>query len=154
MDQSQLQQQLEAELMPAAVPDAAPEPEPEPAGDSPVVTTYNDLFPALPDSGLETGGTTPGQTNPWAQRMRVGTSNVTQVQWEWEVTALLSHTPSPWESLSHGWCAQPLNPRPAGGGGAFERPPPSGFSRITKKRRRAAPRGFHPPYPPSFPQLL
>ena len=45
-----------------------------------------------------------------------------------------------------------LNPRPAGGG-AFERPP-SGFSRIAKKRRRAAPPGFHPPYPPSFPQLL
>ena len=39
------------------------------------------------------------------------------------------------------------------GGGAFERPP-SGFSRIAKKRRRAAPPGFHPPYPPSFPQLL
>ena len=39
-------------------------------------------------------------------------------------------------------------------GGAFERPPPSGFSRIAKKRRRAAPPGFHPPYPPSFPQLL
>ena len=33
-------------------------------------------------------------------------------------------------------------------------PPPSGFSRIAKKRRRAAPPGFHPPYPPSFPQLL
>ena len=32
--------------------------------------------------------------------------------------------------------------------------PPSGFSRIAKKRRRAAPPGFHPPYPPSFPQLL
>ena len=40
-----------------------------------------------------------------------------------------------------------------GGGGAFERPP-SGFSRIAKKRRRAAPPGFHPPYPPSFPQFL
>ena len=39
------------------------------------------------------------------------------------------------------------------GGGAFERPP-SGFSRIAKKRRRAAPPGFHPPYPPYFPQLL
>ena len=39
------------------------------------------------------------------------------------------------------------------GGGAFERPP-SGFSRIAKKRRRAAPPGFHPPYPPSFSQLL
>ena len=35
-------------------------------------------------------------------------------------------------------------------GGAFERPPPSGFSRIAKKRRRAAPPGFHPPYPPVF----
>ena len=45
-----------------------------------------------------------------------------------------------------------VNPRPAGGG-AFERPP-SGFSRIAKKRRRAAPPGFHPPYPPSIPQLL
>ena len=39
------------------------------------------------------------------------------------------------------------------GGGAFERPP-WGFSRISKIRRRAAPPGFHPPYPPSFPQLL
>ena len=41
-----------------------------------------------------------------------------------------------------------LNPRPAGGG-AFERPP-SGFSRIAKKRRRAAPPGVHPPYPHLF----
>ena len=47
-----------------------------------------------------------------------------------------------------------FNPRPAGGGGAFERPPPSGFSRLAKIRRRAAPPSFHPPYPPSFPQLL
>ena len=39
-----------------------------------------------------------------------------------------------------------------GGGGAFERPP--GFSRIAKIRRRAAPPGFHPLYPSSFPQLL
>ena len=39
-----------------------------------------------------------------------------------------------------------------GGGGVWT--PPSGFSRIAKKRRRAAPPGFHPPYPPSFPQLL
>ena len=39
-----------------------------------------------------------------------------------------------------------INPRPAGGGGVFESPP-SGFSRIAKIR-------FHPPYPPSFPQLL
>ena len=38
------------------------------------------------------------------------------------------------------------------GGGAFERPPPpSSFSRLAKIRRRAAPPGFHPPYPPSFP---
>ena len=41
-----------------------------------------------------------------------------------------------------------------GGGGAFERPPPSGFSRIAKKRWRASSPGFHPPYPPFFPQLL
>ena len=41
-----------------------------------------------------------------------------------------------------------INPRPAGWG-AFERPP-SGFSRIAKIRRRAAPPGFYPPYPPSF----
>ena len=41
--------------------------------------------------------------------------------------------------------------RPAGG---RLNAPPSGFSRIAKKRRRAAPPGFHPPYPPSFPQLL
>ena len=45
-----------------------------------------------------------------------------------------------------------VNPRPAGGGRLNA--PPSGFSRIAKKRRRAAPPGFHPPYPPSFPQLL
>ena len=38
------------------------------------------------------------------------------------------------------------------GGGVWT--PPSVFSRIAKKRRRAAPPGFHPPYPPSFPQLL
>ena len=44
-----------------------------------------------------------------------------------------------------------VNPRPAGGGGRLNAP--SGFSRIAKKkkRRRAC---FHPPYPPSFPQLL
>ena len=36
----------------------------------------------------------------------------------------------------------------------FNPPPPSGFSRIAKIRRRAAPPGFHPPYPPYFPQLL
>ena len=35
-------------------------------------------------------------------------------------------------------------------GGAFERPPPSGFSRIAKIRRRCAPPGFHPPYPYLF----
>ena len=68
------------------------------------------------------------------------------------------------ESVMNGalWLVEPrgdlqivfINPRPAGGGGAFERPPPSGFSRIAKKRRRAAPPDFHPPYPPSFPQLL
>ena len=46
-----------------------------------------------------------------------------------------------------------INPRPAGGG-RLNAPPPSGFSRIAKKRRRAAPPGFHPPYPPSFTQLL
>ena len=40
------------------------------------------------------------------------------------------------------------------GGGRLNAPPPSGFSRIAKKRRRAAPPGFHPPYPPSFSQLL
>ena len=39
-------------------------------------------------------------------------------------------------------------------GEAFERPPPPGFSRIAKIRRRATPPGFHPFYPPSFPQLL
>ena len=39
-------------------------------------------------------------------------------------------------------------------GGGVWTPPPSGFSRIAKKRRRAAPPGFHPPYPPSLPQLL
>ena len=40
------------------------------------------------------------------------------------------------------------------GGGVFEHPPPCGFSRIARKRRRAAPPGFHLPYPPSFWQLL
>ena len=39
-------------------------------------------------------------------------------------------------------------------GGCLNAPPPLGFSRIAKIRRRAAPPGFHPPYPPSFPQLL
>ena len=33
-------------------------------------------------------------------------------------------------------------------------PPPCGFSRIARKRRRAAPPGFHLPYPPSVCQLL
>ena len=37
----------------------------------------------------------------------------------------------------------------------FEHPPPPAvFSRIARKRRRAAPPGFHLPYPPSFWQLL
>ena len=36
----------------------------------------------------------------------------------------------------------------------FKNAPPPGFSRIAKKRRRAAPPGFHPPYPPSFRQPL
>ena len=40
-----------------------------------------------------------------------------------------------------------------GGGGVFEHSP-CGFSRIVRKRRRAAPPGFHLPYPPSFWQLL
>ena len=43
---------------------------------------------------------------------------------------------------------QTFNPRPAGGGRLNA--PPSGFSRIAKKRRRAAPPGFHPPYPHLF----
>ena len=47
----------------------------------------------------------------------------------------------------------PFNPRPAGGGGRLNAPPP-GFSRLAKIRQRAAPPGFHTPYPPSFPQLL
>ena len=37
-----------------------------------------------------------------------------------------------------------------GGGGAFGRPPPSGFSRLSKIRRRAAPPAFHTPYPHLF----
>ena len=46
---------------------------------------------------------------------------------------------------------QPLPaPRPGGRLNA----PPSGFLRIAKIQRRAAPPDFHPPYPPSFPQLL
>ena len=40
------------------------------------------------------------------------------------------------------------------GGGRLNAPPPSGFSRTGKKRRRCAPPGFHPPYPSFFPQLL
>ena len=44
-----------------------------------------------------------------------------------------------------------LNLRPAGG--VFEHPP-CGFSRIARKRRRAAPPGFHLPYSPFFWQLL
>ena len=43
-----------------------------------------------------------------------------------------------------------VNPRPAGGGGGVNAPPRSGFLRMAK----IAPPGFHPPYPPSFPQLL
>ena len=39
-------------------------------------------------------------------------------------------------------------------GGCLNTPPPCGFSRIARKRRRAAPPGFHLPYPPSFWQLL
>ena len=46
-----------------------------------------------------------------------------------------------------------VNLRPAGGGGCLNTPP-CGFSRIARKRRRAAPPGFHLPYPPSFWQLL
>ena len=53
---------------------------------------------------------------------------------------------------SHGYFTIWLNLRPAGG--VFEHPPPCGFSRIARKRRRAAPPGFHLPYPPSFWQLL
>ena len=45
-----------------------------------------------------------------------------------------------------------VNPRPAGG--TFERPPPSGFSRIAKIRRALRAAGFSPTLPPSFPQLL
>ena len=49
----------------------------------------------------------------------------------------------------------PPYPAPCwGGGGRLNAPPPSGFSRIAKIRLRAAPPGFHPPYLPSFPQLL
>ena len=40
------------------------------------------------------------------------------------------------------------------GGGVWTPPPPSGFSRLAKIRRRAAPTSFHPPYPASFAQLL
>ena len=60
---------------------------------------------------------------------------------------------------TEGWAFPPppssarVNLRPAGGG-VFEHPSPCGFSRIARKRRRAAPPGFHLPYPPSFWQLL
>ena len=40
----------------------------------------------------------------------------------------------------------PLTRALLGGGGVWT--PPSGFSRLAKIRRRAAPPGFHPPYPP------
>ncbi|XP_043241584.1 vigilin-like isoform X4 [Amphibalanus amphitrite] len=77
MDQSQLQQQQEEEAVPAAVPEGVSEP--TPAADAPAPVSYNALFPALPDSGTEASGPTPGQSDPWAQRIRVGTSSVTQV---------------------------------------------------------------------------
>ena len=41
-----------------------------------------------------------------------------------------------------------FNPRPAGG--RLNAPPPPGFSRLAKIRRRCAPPGFHPPYPHLF----
>lgn len=79
MDQStQLQQQQQVAPPEPQVAAEAP-PEPQVAAEAPPETTYNDLFPALPDSELENTGATPATTNPWAQRMRVGTSNVTQV---------------------------------------------------------------------------
>ena len=43
-----------------------------------------------------------------------------------------------------------INPRPAGGGGGGVWTSPQGFSRLAKLRRRAAPPGFHPPYPHLF----
>ena len=48
--------------------------------------------------------------------------------------------------------SSPFNLRTAGG--SVWTPPSCGFSRIARKRRRAAPPGFHLPYPPSFWQLL
>ena len=46
--------------------------------------------------------------------------------------------------------AQLFNPRPSGGGRLSAPPPPLRFYRIEKIRRRAAPPGFHPPYPHLF----
>ena len=53
--------------------------------------------------------------------------------------------------------ATQINLRPAGGGGVWTPPPPSGFSRIEKKRRvfdekKAA--GFSPTLPPIFPAIF
>ena len=42
-----------------------------------------------------------------------------------------------------------FNLRPAGGGGCLNTPP-CAYSRIARKRRRAAPPGFDLPYPPIF----
>ena len=58
-------------------------------------------------------------------------------------------TPSRWWKIQRPIRAR-VNFRPAGG---FEHPP-CGFSRIARKRRRAAPPGFYLPYSPSFWQLL
>ncbi|KAF0300950.1 Vigilin [Amphibalanus amphitrite] len=77
LKREKLQQQQEEEGAPAAVPDGVSEP--TPAADAPAPVSYNALFPALPDSGTEASGPTPGQSDPWAQRIRVGTSSVTQV---------------------------------------------------------------------------
>ena len=65
----------------------------------------------------------------------------------WSKTWLLKLNPAKCKSITFTLTRALL------GGGRLNAPPP-GFSRLAKVRRRAAPPGFHPPYPPSFPQLL
>ena len=43
-----------------------------------------------------------------------------------------------------------INPRPAGGGGAFERPPPLRFSEGSEKTAARSAAGFSPTLPPIF----
>ena len=66
------------------------------------------------------------------------------------IASRYGHFTSRLSELQANFKVGPFNPRPAGG----RLNAPSGFSRVAKIWRRAAPPGFHPPYPSSFPQLL